>query len=237
MSRPRWASVRRGRPDERRSGAARLGVSVPGGRAAVPGVGGAGGRRGPGRGGRSGPHRRGVRSPRPACRSAPRQDSAAKDLDMLAARGGRLVTPEDDEWPLSGIHRVRWWRRCARSRAAHRRWCCGRWDRRGSTTSRNGRRQSWVPGQRPPTANTWRRISRPAWSSATSRWCPAAHSGLTARLTARRWPPTASRSPCWPAASTFLIRLGIPRCCTGYRPPGCWSPSTRRVCGRRDTGS
>jgi DNA processing protein len=27
------------------------------------------------------------------------QDSAAKDLDMLAARGGRLVTPEDDEWP------------------------------------------------------------------------------------------------------------------------------------------
>ncbi len=27
------------------------------------------------------------------------QDCAAADLDMLAARGGRLVTPDDDEWP------------------------------------------------------------------------------------------------------------------------------------------
>jgi DNA processing protein len=27
------------------------------------------------------------------------EDSAAEDLDLLAARGGRLVTPEDDEWP------------------------------------------------------------------------------------------------------------------------------------------
>ena len=27
------------------------------------------------------------------------EDSAAKDLDLLAARGGRLVTPDDDEWP------------------------------------------------------------------------------------------------------------------------------------------
>ena len=28
------------------------------------------------------------------------QDCAASDVAMLAARGGRLITPEDDEWPL-----------------------------------------------------------------------------------------------------------------------------------------
>jgi DNA processing protein len=27
-------------------------------------------------------------------------DRAATDLDLIASRGGRLITPDDDEWPV-----------------------------------------------------------------------------------------------------------------------------------------
>ena len=39
-------------------------------------------------------------------------DRAAEDLELLARRGGRLITPDDDEWPGAGVHRIR--RPCGR---------------------------------------------------------------------------------------------------------------------------
>ena len=101
------------------------------------------------------PHRvrRGDGADRPGAR-VPRLDAAidcaAEDLDLLAARGGRLVTPDDDEWPLLaftafGVGEVR--KQAARRT---RRWCCGRSARRGSTTSRE--RSAAIVGTRAATA-------------------------------------------------------------------------------------
>ena len=128
--------------------------------------------------------RLGVRSPRPAYRGPPRTGQCGKGSRYADRPGGRLVTPDDDEWPylaftaFGGV---------GGAQEAGRRTADGAVGagpgapRRGSGTVGGSR---GYPGERPPTANMWRRISRSAWSSATSRWCPAAHSGLTARLTA-----------------------------------------------------
>ena len=37
-------------------------------------------------------------------------DSSAADLEMIARRGGRLITPDDDEWPVLAfeIGRASW---------------------------------------------------------------------------------------------------------------------------------
>jgi DNA processing protein len=45
--------------------------------------------------------RRGQVDDKLACRTEARReiDTAADDLEMLARRGGRLITPDDDEWP------------------------------------------------------------------------------------------------------------------------------------------
>jgi DNA processing protein len=45
--------------------------------------------------------RRGQVDDKLACRTEARReiDAAADDLEMLARRGGRLITPDDDEWP------------------------------------------------------------------------------------------------------------------------------------------
>lgn len=49
--------------------------------------------------------RRGEVAPQLAERTAARRDidSAAADLDVLHRRGGRLITPEDDEWPALAL--------------------------------------------------------------------------------------------------------------------------------------
>ena len=88
-------------------------------------------------------------------------DRAAADLALLAARGGRLIVPEDPEWPArrsraSGSPPVRTGRsgsrapRCATGWPC--RWRCGR-AARGVSTTRPGAGSAWSgPARRASTA-------------------------------------------------------------------------------------
>lgn len=51
-------------------------------------------------------------------------DCAAADLEALARLGGRLVTPDDPDWPLLAFASFRG-DRCVTDRPVSRRWCCG----------------------------------------------------------------------------------------------------------------
>ena len=63
-------------------------------------------------------------------------DRAADDLELLARRGGRLITPDSDEWPALAFAAFAALEGGFGGRAklaAGRRWCCGRWARRAWT--------------------------------------------------------------------------------------------------------
>ena len=81
-------------------------------------------------------------------------DRAAEDLELLARRGGRLITPDDDEWPMLAFAAFDSVAVRANRRAVHR-WCCGRWARRGSMRRHSARPPSSEPGRRPATASRW----------------------------------------------------------------------------------
>ncbi|OOK81778.1 putative dNA protecting protein DprA [Mycobacterium kansasii] len=147
-------------------------------------------------------------------------DRAAADLDLLMRRGGRLITPDDDEWPVlafaafggsaarakpySGAPMVLW----ARGPRALTRWC-------------HAVPLSSEPGPRLPTASTSRQIWPLDWPSMTLPSSPAERTASTAQPTAQRSIATAPPSPYWPVGSTSLIRLGIRRCCTASASMGC----------------
>lgn len=77
-------------------------------------------------------------------------DCVADDLNVLDRLGGRLLTPDCEDWPLlafAGLQRAQ----------------------SGSSTSPNVPARLSERGLPPPTANSSPRISRPDSSSATSR--------------------------------------------------------------------
>lgn len=116
-------------------------------------------------------------------------DRAVADLDILRRRGGRLITPDDDEWPTLGF--------AAFSGSALR------------DKSRSGPPTVlWAIGParledvaialplssglalRRRTATTSRPISPRGSPNTTSLWCREVPTGSTVRRTGQRWPPT-----------------------------------------------
>ena len=84
---------------DRAIGDAGVGLSVPGRRGALRRTGRSGPRNGPGRGRRTHPPRRGRAGLSKRTEARRDSDCAAADLELLHRRGGRLLTPDDDEWP------------------------------------------------------------------------------------------------------------------------------------------
>lgn len=163
-------------------------------------------------------------------------DRAADDLELLMRRGGRLITPDDDEWPVLAF--------AAFSGAGARARPCGHsplvlWALGPARLDEVAPRAAAVVGTRAatPTASMSRPIWPPGWQSATSRSSPVAPTGSTVRLTARRWIPRASPWPYWPADLTSRIRRAIRRCYIALPNMGCCSPNTRPVSVRPGTGS
>ena len=119
-----------------------------------------------------------------------RIDCAAKDLELLSRLGGRLVTADDDEWPLlsfaafGGVD--------ARLRpavpSADGALGGGTWP--PATTSPTGPRRSSVPERALPTVSTSRPTWLTVWRAGTSPWCRAARTASTGRPTAPRLLPT-----------------------------------------------
>ena len=147
-------------------------------------------------------------------------DSAAKDLEVLARMGGRLITADDDEWPLLCLRGVRWCRHPAEAAGASADGAVGGGSGAAGRAWPIEPRRSSAPGRPRRTASMSQRTWPPDWPGVTWPWCRAGRTASTEPRTARRWPATGSPSRCWPAASMFPTRPGIPRCCTGSRENG-----------------
>ncbi len=119
-----------------------------------------------------------------------RIDCAAKDLELLSRLGGRLVTADDDEWPLLAFTAFGGMDARQRPRAHRADGVLGRWASSPRTKSPTGPRRSSVPEQALPTASTSRPTWLMVWRGGTSPWCRAARTESTGRPTGPRLPPT-----------------------------------------------
>src|SRR5262249_50758057 len=126
------------------------------------------------------------------------EDRSEADLSAIAALGGRLVIPEDTEWPADtfGCFATVAAQADERWRAPVARWRCGCAVLAAWISWVSGRWRWSVPGPRPDTGSTSRLSSAAGSPGADSRWSPAPRSASTAPRTAVPWPLGDSPSRC-----------------------------------------
>lgn len=155
-------------------------------------------------------------------------DRAADDLELLMRRGGRLITPDDDEWPVLAF--------AAFSGAGARARPCGHsplvlWALGPARLDEVAPRAAAVVGTRAATAYG-EHVAADLAAGLAERDVAVVSGGA-----ARRWIPRASPWPYWPADLTSRIRRAIRRCYIALPNMGCCSPNTRPVSVRPGTGS
>ena len=155
-------------------------------------------------------------------------DCAADDLELLARRGGRLITPDDDEWPLLAFaafdHAAP---RTRRGAAAGRRWCL--WAQGPARLDETAQRAAAVVGTRAATAYG-EHVAADLAAGLAEREVAVVSGGaygIDGAAHRAALAATGPRSRCWPAGSTCPTRPVIRRCCTASASTGCCSPNTR----------
>lgn len=182
--------------------------------------------------------RRGEVEPGLSKRTEARRDSdcAAADLELLHRRGGRLLTPDDDEWPHLAFSAFAGTpvRQKPQGYAPLALWVVG-----PLRLDEVAERAAAIVGTRMPTAygehvasdlsaglaeHDVAVVSGGAYGvdGAAHRAALAAE-GHTVAVLAGEW--------------MFTTRPAIPRCSTGSPPTACWSVSIRPACARLATGS
>ncbi len=163
-------------------------------------------------------------------------DCAVEDLELLARRGGRLVTPGDDEWPALAFTRsaVPRSRRNRRAMPPLVLWVLG-----PARLDDVAQRAAAVVGTRAATSYGEHVAADLAVGLAERDVAVISGGAYGIDGAAHRAALSVDGSPwqCLRVGSTFLIPQGIPRCCIASPRTDCWSPNIRRACDRPGTGS
>ena len=144
----------------------------------------------------------------------------------VGPRGGRLITPDDPEWPVLALTSF-----AAASRTKPQGWPpLVLWAQGPASLDEVAMRSAAIVGTR--AATTYGEYVRPIWPAG---WSTRRGGGVRRRAmastgphTGPRWPPRGQRSRYLRVVSIFLTPQAIPRCSTESVPAGCWSRSTRR---------